>query len=274
MYSIYISTCIAYVMCVYFVFVYHMFTISEPFSTFINFMQKGKGKKDGKGGDDGDDDEDDKWTASHEGSESEGEDSTGENEEIVEVQIPTQPLYSLDPIEDDDTVVQTKTPEPHAPPSRKADTPPLVNGDSNPARTEQAPLSTDTSSNGSSANHVPRQRSQQPNKSQFGQRAEGSRQVTPNGHPNWHGSSPAGKRSDLPHPQNKRSYGYSPQRENTGAVGNSEAQQYSSQRNVRSRPVQSFPSSRLHQLPPRFQRQAQEQMQSTQQQVGGVVLPW
>lgn len=152
--------------------------------------------------------------------------------------------------------------------SKRSDSPPLVNGDaSGPVRNQPSPLPNDATSNGpgTSAQTHRQQQSQQPRKTQFTQKSEGNRQVTSNGHPGWHGSASTGKRVEVSHPQSKRSFNYSQQqRDNAG--GNVEAHM---QRNVRSRPVQSFPNNRLHQLPPRFQRQAQEQMQtSTQQQVG------
>ena len=150
--------------------------------------------------------------------------------------------------------------------SKRTDSPPLANGDTSPVRNEQSP--SDASSNGhSSTAQTTRQRGQQPRKTQFVHKTEGSRHATPNGHPGWHGSVAAGKRAELSHPQSKRSFNYTQQRDSAGATVNAEAQP--NQRNVRSRPVQSFPSNRLHQLPPRFQRQAQEQMQSSiQPQVG------
>lgn len=239
---------------------------------YLFAQQKEKGKKDTKGGDNADDDDDDKETASHEGSESDGEDSPGETEEIVEVAIPTQSLYSLDAIEDDHPADRVRTVDQRAPASKGTDSPPLANGDTSPVLNHHSPLPNDAASNGPSASTQPnRQRNQHPGKAQFVQKAEGNRQATANGHPGWHGSASMGKRAELSHPQSKRSFNYSQQTRDSSS-GNTET--HTSQRNLRSRPVQSFATNRLHHLPPRFQRQAQEQMQSsTQQQVGeGVVV--
>jgi len=181
------------------------------------------------------------------------------------VQIPTQPLYRFE----EPPVDRVKTVDQRLSASKRSDSPPLMNGDANPpVRNQPSPLPNDATSNGPSTSaQTHRQQSQQPRKTQFAQKSEGNRQVTSNGHPGWHGSASTGKRAEASHPQSKRSFNYS-QQQRDSASGNAEAPH--NQRNVRSRPVQSFPTNRLHQLPPRFQRQAQEQMQSsTQQQVGG-----
>ena len=181
------------------------------------------------------------------------------------MQIPTQPLYRFE----EPPVDRVKTVDQRPSASKRSDSPPLMNGDANPpVRNQPSPLPNDATSNGPSTSaQTHRQQSQQPRKTQFAQKSEGNRQVTSNGHPGWHGSASTGKRAEASHPQSKRSFNYS-QQQRDSASGNAEAPH--NQRNVRSRPVQSFPTNRLHQLPPRFQRQAQEQMQSsTQQQVGG-----